>query len=374
MHINFSAKTYKQKQAFVKLQVWPINLFSFFRTFVSFRITMKIFKLSREVKVGLLTVVTIAAFVWSYNFLKGRDVFSKQRVFYAVYDNVAGLMTANSITINGLNVGQVNKMYFHPEKPGRVVVEIYMSNNVPVPVNSMARIFSSDLLGTRGIQIIPGDSPIMAQSGDTLISAMQLSLQDEVNDMVEPIMRKTENLITSFDTVLNVLSEIFNKETRDNLSGTVESLRNTMQNLESATLTVDTLVDGQKIRLARIISNVESISANLKQNNENLNRIISNVATLSDSLAQADVAGIMGKVNRAVGGLNTIVQKIEQGEGSMGQLVNNDKMYNELETASRELNLLLEDMRLNPGRYIHFSVFGRSPKKNQYQAPVKVEE
>jgi phospholipid/cholesterol/gamma-HCH transport system substrate-binding protein len=335
---------------------------------------MKIFKLSREVKVGLLTVVTIAAFVWSYNFLKGRDVFSKQRVFYAVYDNVAGLMTANSITINGLNVGQVNKMYFHPEKPGRVVVEIYMSNNVPVPGNSMARIFSSDLLGTRGIQIIPGDSPIMAQSGDTLISAMQLSLQDEVNDMVEPIMRKTENLITSFDTVLNVLSEIFNKETRDNLSGTVESLRNTMQNLESATLTVDTLVDGQKIRLARIISNVESISANLKQNNENLNRIISNVATLSDSLAQADVAGIMGKVNRAVGGLNTIVQKIEQGEGSMGQLVNNDKMYNELETASRELNLLLEDMRLNPGRYIHFSVFGRGPKKNQYQAPVKVEE
>ena len=120
---------------------------------------MKIFKLSREVKVGILTVVTISAFVWSYNFLKGRDVFSRQRVFYAVYDNVAGLMTANSITINGLNVGQVNKMYFHPQHPGRVVVEIYMSNNVPVPVNSTARIFSSDLLGTRGIQIIPGDSP-----------------------------------------------------------------------------------------------------------------------------------------------------------------------------------------------------------------------
>lgn len=332
---------------------------------------MKIFKLSREVKVGILTVVTISAFVWSYNFLKGRDVFSRQRVFYAVYDNVAGLMTANSITINGLNVGQVNKMYFHPQHPGRVVVEIYMSNNVSVPANSTARIFSSDLLGTRGIQIIPGDSPQMAQSGDTLISAIQLSLQDEVNDMVEPIMRKTENLITSFDTVLNVLTEIFNKETRDNLTGTVLSLRNTMQNLESATLAVDTLVDGQKVRLARIIANVESISTNLKQNNDNLSRIISNAAILSDSLAQADVAGIIGKVNKAVLGLNTIVQKIELGEGSLGQLVNNEKMYNELETASRELNLLLEDMRLNPDRYIHFSVFGRSPKKNQYQEPVK---
>jgi phospholipid/cholesterol/gamma-HCH transport system substrate-binding protein len=207
----------------------------------------------------------------------------------------------------------------------------------------------------------------MAVSGDTLISQVQQSLQDEVNDMVEPIMRKTENLITSFDTVLNVLSDLFNRETRDNLTGTVESLRNTMRNLESATLTVDTLVESQKTRLAKIIANAESISSNLKQNNENLSRIISNTATLSDSLAHADIAGTLNKVNRAVSNLSNIVDQVNKGEGTLGQLVNNDKMYNELESASRELNLLLEDMRLHPDRYIHFSVFGRSPKKNQYQ-------
>lgn len=328
---------------------------------------MKKFRFSREVKVGFLTIATLAAFVWSYNFLKGKDVFRRQRVFYVEYDNVAGLMTANSVTINGLHVGQVNSLYFHPNKPGKVVVELYMSNDIPVPVNSSARLFSSDLLGTRGIQIIPGDSPVMAVSGDTLISQVQQSLQDEVNDMVEPIMRKTENLITSFDTVLNVLSDLFNRETRDNLTGTVESLRNTMRNLESATLTVDTLVESQKTRLAKIIANAESISSNLKQNNENLNRIISNTATLSDSLAHADIAGTLNKVNRAVSNLSNIVDQVNKGEGTLGQLVNNDKMYNELESASRELNLLLEDMRLHPDRYIHFSVFGRSPKKNQYQ-------
>ncbi len=328
---------------------------------------MKKFRFSREVKVGFLTIATLAAFVWSYNFLKGKDVFRRQRVFYVEYDNVAGLMTANSVTINGLHVGQVNSLYFHPQKPGKVVVELYMSNDIPVPVNSSARLFSSDLLGTRGIQIIPGDSPVMAVSGDTLISQVQQSLQDEVNDMVEPIMRKTENLITSFDTVLNVLSDLFNRETRDNLTGTVESLRNTMRNLESATLTVDTLVESQKTRLAKIIANAESISSNLKQNNENLNRIISNTATLSDSLAHADIAGTLNKVNRAVSNLSNIVDQVNKGEGTLGQLVNNDKMYNELESASRELNLLLEDMRLHPDRYIHFSVFGRSPKKNQYQ-------
>ena len=324
-------------------------------------------KLSREVKTGLLTLVTLAAFIWGYNFIIGRSIFKSQRIFYAQYENVAGLMTANSVTINGLQVGQVDKMYFHPRKPGQVVVEILMSNDVPVPVNSIARIYSSDLLGTRGIMILPGDSPTLAVDGDSLISETQTSLKDELNDMVEPIMKKTGDLMTSFDTILASLNDVFNKETRDNLISTVTSLRNTIQNLEHATQTVDTLVESQKNRLSIIIANVESISENLKNNNQNLNRIIGNVALLSDSLAQVDVSGTMNKVNSAVAGLNSIVQKIERGEGSLGQLVNNEKVYNELESASQGLNLLLEDMRLNPGRYVHFSVFGRNPNKKPYK-------
>lgn len=324
-------------------------------------------KLSREVKTGLLTLVTLAAFIWGYNFIIGRSVFKSQRIFYAQYENVAGLMTANSVTINGLQVGQVDKMYFHPHKPGQVVVEILMSNKVPVPVNSIARIYSSDLLGTRGIMILQGDSPTLAVDGDSLISETQLSLKDELNDMVEPIMKKTGDLMTSFDTILASLNDVFNKETRDNLISTVTSLKNTIQNLEHATQTVDTLVESQKNRLSIIIANVESISENLKNNNQNLNRIIGNVALLSDSLAQVDISGTMNKVNSAVAGLNSIVQKIEKGEGSLGQLVNNEKVYNELESASQGLNLLLEDMRLNPGRYVHFSVFGRNPNKEPYK-------
>lgn len=335
---------------------------------------MKLFKLSREVKMGLLTLLTAVAFIWGYNFLIGRNIFKSQRIFYATYQNVAGLMTANSVTINGLQVGQVNTMYFHPQKPGLVVVEILMSNDVPVPANSVARIFSSDLLGTRGIMILPGDSRDLAVNGDTLVSEMQVSLQDELNDMVEPIMKKTENLMASFDTILGSLNDVFNAETRDNLISTVTSLKNTIQNLESTTQIVDTLVESQKTRLSIIIANVESISTNLKNNNQNLNRIINNVALMSDSLAKVDVAGTMNKVNNAVAGLNSIVQKIEKGEGSLGQLVNNEKVYNELESASKGLNLLLEDMRLNPGRYVHFSVFGRNPNKKPYEEPAAVEK
>lgn len=332
---------------------------------------MKLFKLSREVKTGLLTLLTLAAFIWGYNFIIGRSVFKSQRIFYTHYENVAGLMTANIVTINGLQVGQVNKMYFHPKNKGQVVVEILMSSDVPVPINSIARIYSSDLLGTRGIMIIQGDSPTLAVDGDTLISETQLSLKDELNDMVEPIMKKTGDLMSSFDTILASLNDVFNKETRDNLISTVTSLKNTIQNLEHATQTVDTLVDSQKTRLSHIVANVESISENLKNNNKNLTRIINNVALLSDSLAKVDVSGTMNKVTNAVTGLNSIVQKIEKGEGSLGQLVNNEKVYNELESASKGLNLLIEDIRINPNRYVHFSVFGRKATKNSAQEAVE---
>ncbi|MBK6963299.1 MAG: MCE family protein [Bacteroidales bacterium] len=330
---------------------------------------MKELKLSRELRIGLLTVVTLAAFIWSFNFLKGKDLFNRQRTFYAAYENVAGLMTANAVTINGLSVGQVSKMSFNPANPNKIIVELSISNSVRIPKNSVARIFSSDLLGTRGIQLVLGDSPEDAISGDTLVSQVQKSLQDEVNNMVQPIIMKAENMMSSMDTVLTVISEVFNKQTRDNLINTIESLKNTMANLQGATQTADTLLSSQKTRLAKIIANVESISTNLKQNNDNLSKIIANAASISDTIAKSNISNTMNNLNNSVEGLSRIVQKIETGEGTLGQLVNNDKMYRELEASSRELKLLIEDMKLHPERYVQFSVFGKSAKKNAYQPP-----
>jgi phospholipid/cholesterol/gamma-HCH transport system substrate-binding protein len=333
---------------------------------------MKEIKISREIRIGLLTVVTLAAFVWSYNFLKGKDLFNRQRTFYAAYENVAGLMTANAVTINGLSIGQVSKMSFDPANPNKIIVELSISNSVRIPKNTVARIFSSDILGTRGIQLVLGDSPKDAQSGDTLVSQMQKSLQDEVNNLVQPIILKTENMMSSMDTVLTVISDVFNMKTRDNLVKTIESLKNTMANLQSATQSADTLMSSQKTRLVRIITNVESISTNLKQNNENLSRIIANAASISDTIAKSNISKTMTSLNYSVEGLARVIQKIEKGEGTIGQLVNNDKMYLELEASSRELKLLIEDMKLNPERYVQFSVFGKSSKKNAYQPPAEV--
>jgi phospholipid/cholesterol/gamma-HCH transport system substrate-binding protein len=326
-------------------------------------------KLSREIKAGLFTIITLAAFIWGFNFLKGRDIFGTQRTFYAVYDNVAGLMTANSITINGLQVGQVKAIYFNPNNSEEVIVELLLSNDVAIPSNSIARLFSSDLLGTRGIQIITGDAPTLAQSGDTLTSVIQQNLKDELNDMVEPIMQKTESLITTFDTVLFAVNDIFNRETRENLISSIESLRNIIVNLEGITHSVDTMVEGQKNRLAAIIANAESITTNLKNNNANLTRIITNTALISDTLAQADVGQVMRQLQQSMARLDDITQRVDRGEGTLGQLLNNDTVYNELENSSRELKELLQDIKLNPGRYVHFSVFGRNPNKKPYQDP-----
>lgn len=324
---------------------------------------MKKILLSRELKIGIITIVTIVAFIWGYNYLKGKDFLHRQRTFYVVYNNVSGLMKANSVTISGLNIGQVNDIYFKNGNPNEVVVELVISNNIGIPANSIARIYSSDLLGARSVNIILGDSPIMAVSGDTLKSETQKSIQEEVNRMVQPIIRKAGSLMSSMDTVIIAVGEVFNFETRENLIRSIEGLRNTIGNLESSTGTIDTLFNSQKSKLSRIIANVESISTNLRQNNEDLSRIISNASLISDTIAKSNLSNTLKNLDQTVEHFSAVTKKIQDGKGSLGMLVNDDKLYNELETSSNQLNRLLEDIRLNPKRYVHFSVFGRSSKK-----------
>lgn len=325
---------------------------------------MKKFKVAREIKIGLVTIVTIIAFVIGFNYLKGSSIFNKQRTFFVVYKSVSGLMNSNAVTTSGLPIGQVNKIYFRNNTASEVIVEITITNDVIIPDNSVARIYSSDLLGTKSIEIIRGNSPAAAQSGDTLTSDTQLSLQEEVSDMVQPIMRKAGDMMSSIDTVLTAVGDVFNLKTRENLIRSVESLRQTIGNIEGATHSLDTLLDSQKTRLSRIINNAESITFNLRQNNEDLTKIISNFALISDTLAQSNLSSTMGNLNSTITDLSLITDKIKNGEGSLGMLVNDEKLYNELEASSTQLNLLLEDIRLNPKRYVHFSVFGRSGKNS----------
>ncbi|MBN1340958.1 MAG: MCE family protein [Bacteroidales bacterium] len=314
-------------------------------------------KISKEIIIGLLVLLALVLLFWGMNFLKGKNFLSQERVFYGVYSNIEGLVKTNPVVINGLNVGQVKDMYFDPAGNNRVIVEFLVTNEVGIPKNSVARIYSSDLLGSKAVEIRLGNSDAFAQTGDTLITDVELSLKEEVNRQVQPLKRKAEDLMLSIDSVITVVQYIFNRATRENLNRSFESIANTFDNIESTTYSVDTLMTAQKKRIERILSNIESITMNLNNNQENFNHIISNLSALSDSLARARISETLISTSNAMSEVATIVNRINSGEGSLGLLVNNDSLYIELEKSARDLNLLLEDIRNNPKKYVKFSVF-----------------
>ena len=311
----------------------------------------------KEIKVGAVFVIALAVLIWGLMYLKGLELFKTSRTFYAVYDHVNGLVAANPITIKGLQVGQVNKLYFNPNNPQKIIVELYVKGDYPIPKNSSARIYSSSLLGAKEVEIIPGDSRIMAKDRDTLLSLIEATLGEEVNRQILPLKRKAENLISSIDTVAMIVQHVLNKNTRENLVQAVEHVKQTLENIAHTTGNLDTLLGSQRKNIADIITNVESISNNLRKNNDKITHIINNLSDVSDSLAKARIPATIAQVNKAVSDLDAILVKINKGDGSVGQLINNQQLYLEVEKAARDLNLLLEDIKANPGRYVKFSVF-----------------
>ncbi len=316
-------------------------------------------KISNEFKVGIITILALLLLFWGFNYLKGNNLFENDRTFYAVYERVDGLSSSRPVMVNGLKVGQVKSVYFHPDGSGRLMVKMAMENDIQISRNTIARISSSDLLGDKMIDFALGDDPNPAKSGDTLSSEIQLSLADEVNKQVAPLKDKAEKLIGSIDTVLILVSGFLNNETKDNFYKTFTSLRRTFQNLESTVKSVDETVTASQEDIVTTVRNVASIAKNLEDNNEELSAIFKNFETISDSLARVNFAQTFATLNKAVTAANEALDKINTGEGTAGKLLNDPAVYNNLEDASEQLNRLILDIKYNPARYVNFSVFGK---------------
>lgn len=321
-------------------------------------------KYSDEIKAGIIVISGLLILVWGINFLKGIGLFSNQREFYAIYQNVDGLLEANPVQLNGMQIGNVRSVDFMPGNSGRILVGFLISKDVFIPENTVARIISSNLMNAKAIELVLGNSQSPAESGDTLVGDLQLTLGQEVNRQVAPIKEKAESMLSSLDSVLMVFQNIFNAQTRNNLSQSFVRIQNALSALEHASFGVDTLVTVERKRLKEILSNVESITRNLKNNNETLTAALTNIQTISDSLAKSDLKQTIEKAGKVFGDLGFVVEKINRGEGSLGLLVNNDSLYNNLNAASRDLDSLLIDLKANPNRYVQVSVFGKKNKKN----------
>ncbi|HAD96324.1 MAG TPA: MCE family protein [Cryomorphaceae bacterium] len=317
-------------------------------------------KISREFRVGLVALVALVLLYWGFNFLKGKDLFEKKRFYYAVYDKVDGLSRSRPVTINGFQVGSVEEIYFHPDGSGRLMVRMNMTNDFAISKGTLARIYSEDLLGGKSIELVLGVESEPAMSGDTLQSDIQLSLTEEVNKQVAPLKQKTEKLIGSVDTVLILISGFLNSETQENFMETFNSIRRSFQMLENTVRTVDETVVESQHDLQTVIRNLASITSNLAENNDELNRAFNNIGNITDSLAQVKFAETFQSLNKALVSAEVIMNKVAEGDGTLGMLINDKELYNNLQEASNQLEILLEDVRYNPKRYVNFSVFGKS--------------
>ncbi len=323
-------------------------------------------KVSKEIKIGVVVLLSLALFVWGYNFLKGTDLFKSSNEYFVVYNNVDGLSINNPVEVNGLGIGSVKDIYLHPDGSGKIIVKFSITNkDFKFNNKSIVKIVSSDLLGTKAVQIFPSKDGKLAVPGDTLPGEVQGSLQDEVNKTILPLKTKAEQLLSSVDSVIVIFQSVFNDQTRDDLRRSFSNISATIATLSHTTAEFDTLITGQKSRLASIIGNVDDITKNIKDNNAKLNLIIDNIALVSDSLVKADIVGTINNVNKAMVDFADITKKINEGKGSLGMLINNDSLYNELNGSAKSLNILIQDLNENPERYVHFSVFGRKAKKDK---------
>ncbi|MDE5417044.1 MlaD family protein [Labilibaculum sp. DW002] len=314
-------------------------------------------KFSKDAKIGLVVIGAIVILIWGVSFLKGFNVFSSEQFFYASYDRVDGLKKSSYVTLKGFKVGQIKSIRFSNASADQLLVQFSISEDFKLPVNSIAHIESSDIMGTKQIKLIPGNSKSILQSGDTIKGSIEGDLKEQVSMQMLPLKKKAEKLMSGVDSVLTVIQYIFNENTRDNLTRSFGSIEQTFKKLENASGTLDTIITGQKSHFENIFSNVDSITTNLKDNNKNISSILTNFSSISDSLSAADIAQTINNAKLTLKQTNEILDKINSGKGSMGMLINNDTLYMNLEAASNGLTNLLIDVKNNPKKYMHFSLF-----------------
>lgn len=329
-------------------------------------------KISKDAIIGLVVIVAVAILVWGVNFLKGFNMLASENVYYAKYNRVDGLKNTSPVTLRGFKIGQVRSINFNNTTANYLIVEFSISNEFSLSKNTEARIVSSDIMGTKEIRLIPGESSKILQSLDTLNGSIEGDLKEQVSMQMLPLKRKAENLMSSVDSVLAVIQYVFNKENRENISKGFSSFNRALMQMEKTAETLNSIITNKKVHMENIITNVDSITYNIKENNENLSRILTNFSSISNSLAKSDIANTINQIEQTLEQSNKILAKINSGKGSMGQLINNDTLYMNLEAASNSLTNLLIDVKNNPKKYIHFSLIDRG--KVVYQSSGKTQK
>jgi len=307
-------------------------------------------KNKNEIKTGFLVVIGIGLFIFGFSYLKSNDIFVGDRTFYAVYDDVEGVVNGTPVTVNGFPVGSIQDISFF--KNNNLLVKFRIENDLSFSINSIAQIYEAGLIGGKALAIIPAnDNSRIAVSKDTLKSSVAPGLTELVNDKLTPLQENIEAMILSANEVLGKVSLIFDDSTRTNLKTSVSDFTETIRDLKETSAMIKSVIKSNKLNIDQTIDNVLDISTNFSKisktiNQSELDLIISNFKIFSNDLA-------------------LILEKINDSNGTISKLIENDTLFQNLNNASKSIDLLLEDIRLNPKRYIHFSIFGKKDKVYQ---------
>ena len=301
--------------------------------------------LSNEIKTGVLVLTGIILFIIGFSYLKSNDVFIKDRVFYAVYEDVEGVSKGTPVTISGFNVGSVQDIKFF-NNSSKLLLKFRVENDFNFSNQSTAQIYETGLIGGKALAVIPKYGNEIAKSGDTLNSSIAPGLTELVNDKLSPLQEKIESMVVSADSVLISLNSVLNTQAKDQIQSTITNFSSTVTDLKNSAGTLDEMISMNKNKINNIITNVN------KSSNE--------LSDLSNSFS--DLTLIIENLSESSNSIENIVNEISSGNGSLGNLIYDDNLIKSLNAASSNINLLIEDLRLNPKRYVHFSLFGKKNK------------
>ena len=308
-------------------------------------------RFTKEIKIGFLAIIGIMMSVFSYNYLKGINLFDKSRKFTISYEKVDGLSISNPVTMNGFKIGKVQKINFNPNNTRELLVDILIDNDVVFPKTSVAELYETGLIGGKAIAIIPdyeNDSTV-AFDGDQLKGVIKPGLTELVNQILPQVQLQIEAVMKNAEIVFKNINTLFDEDTKQELRSSIEDFSNLTKSLSETSNEISSLITNNSDNISFAISDFKKASNNIK--------------SISESISSKEVSEISSNLNTLVNNLNSISKSLKDSEGTVGRLINDKSIYNNLENATEKLNILIEDIKLNPDRYINFSVFGR--KNNQ---------
>jgi phospholipid/cholesterol/gamma-HCH transport system substrate-binding protein len=312
-------------------------------------------KISKEIKTAILVIASILLFIWGYSFLKGRDLFTNYKTLYVQYDNIEGLGNSALVTINGLQIGKIAGIKID-NTTGKLTVEMQINADFPISKSSIAEIYSPSPIGGKQIAILPNlADKTETVSGDFLKAGSKAGMLDALSGQIAPIKDKIEILLDNANVMLKNVNQVLDEKTKANLKESIENLNSTLAEFSAASKNVNSL----------LVDNKERINGTMT----NLNKTSANFSKISDSLAQIKIGKTVKNLEKTLAKVDLIMADLQNGKGTMGKLLKDEALYNNFSKTTKELELLLQDVRLNPTRYVNVSLFGK--KNKPYVAPVQ---